>query len=384
LLAVVPWFAIAFAVAFIRMVDQSQWATTVAWLVGDVLFPLMLIVVLCLGGTTRAIGPWLLLPLSVAFGCSVAGIAFAMRLPNEQAGLLRDVVITLGATGTKFVFAVLPWLVIWWPLYWLGQALAGTYARKQLSELMMLFAVVWFIALAWQAAKLMDEAGMGALLCFLPLAWVPPVVGVTRWWRGRRSVGRPPTMLVLRVFRREVAVQRLFDHVIERWRLSGNTVLIAAPDLLERTIDADAIFTFVDGKLGARFIRRKADIAVRVGLFDFEPDAEGRYRVNECYCNDHTWQDMLNALIRFADFVLMDLRGFSKGNAGCAYELGLLARTPGLGRVVLLHDATTDLAVARSLAEGAPQDRIAWLDISGRMNGRRREQVLEQLLGAAK
>jgi len=107
-----------------------------------------------------------------------------MRLPNEQAGLLRDVVITLGATGTKFVFAVLPWLVIWWPLYWLGQALAGTYARKQLSELMMLFAVVWFIALAWQAAKLMDEAGMDVLRTKGPAARVEDVTAAAGAAKG--------------------------------------------------------------------------------------------------------------------------------------------------------------------------------------------------------
>ena len=381
LLAVIPWVALAVGIVVVRSVGDSALSGGLVLVLEDVLVPLLLIVLLCLGNTTRAIGPWLVLPVCVGLASSVAGVEFALLLLDQRAGLvpLQSLVATLGGAASIALFAVLPWLVIWWPLYWLGQALAGTYARKQLSELMMLFAVVWFIALAWQAAGLLNEAGVGVLLCFLPLAWVPPVVSLTSWLRRRRTPDRPPTMLVLRVFRREAQVQRLFDHVIERWRLTGNTVLIAAPDLLERTIDADAIFTFLDGGLDGRFIRRQSDIAVRVGLFDFRPDAEGRYRVNECYCNDHSWQEALNVLIRFADVVLMDLRGFGNANAGSAYELGLLARAQGLGRVVLLHDTSTDLSAARELVSAAPAGRIFWLDISGRMNRRRRDQVLAQL-----
>lgn len=50
-------------------------------------------------------------------------------------------------------------------------------------------------------------------------------------------------------------------------------------------------------------------------------DIDGRYRVNRCYCHDATWQDALQALVRFSDVVLMDLRGFQTHNAGCRYEL---------------------------------------------------------------
>ena len=71
---------------------------------------------------------------------------------------------------------------------------------------------------------------------------------------GRMGItpGRPPTLLVLRVFQRDAQVQALFDDVVERWRLTGNTVLIAGTDLVERTLDAGDLFTFVDGRLGER------------------------------------------------------------------------------------------------------------------------------------
>jgi hypothetical protein len=302
-------------------------------------------------------------------------------LLEAESGPLRDVVATLADVSGSLVFAVIPWLVIWWPLYWLGQALAGTYARKQLSELMMLFAVVWSIALAWQAANLTNEVGLGALLCFLPLAWVPPVVGLSCWWRERRSVGRPPTMLVLRVFRREAAIQRLFDHVVERWRLSGNTVLIAGTDLALRTLDADEIFTFLDGRLESRFIREPADVAARVADFDLARDADGRFRINECYAHDNAWQAALAALLEISDVALMDLRSFQARNAGCRYELGELARARHLARVVVLTDAQTDRATAESAVALAPPGRFVWLDASS-IDGAKQREVLESLFVA--
>jgi hypothetical protein len=123
--------------------------------------------------------------------------------------------------------------------------------------------------------------------------------------RRRRRLGRAPTLLVLRVFQRDKEVQSLFDHVVERWRLSGNTVMIAGTDLADRTLDADDIFQFLDRRLAERFIVSPADVARRVAAFDMAADMDGRYRVNECYCHDTTWQDALAALLRQSDVVLM-------------------------------------------------------------------------------
>jgi hypothetical protein len=125
--------------------------------------------------------------------------------------------------------------------------------------------------------------------------------------------------------------RNLFDHVIERWRLTGNTVLIAGTDLVERTVDADDIFTFIDGRLGERFIHSPADVP-RSGLriSNWQPDVEGRYRVNECYCHDTTWQQALAALVRASDVVLMDLRNFKspRTKAACT-NCGMLATNTG-------------------------------------------------------
>ena len=186
---------------------------------------------------------------------------------------------------------------------------------------------------------------------------------------GRRPPGRPPTLLVLRVFQQDANVQDLFDRVIERWRLTGNTVLIAGTDLADRTIDADDIFTFLDRRLGERFIDNASEIPRRLADFEWQPDVEGRYRVNECYCHDTTWQEALAALVRASDVVLMDLRNFVAQNEGCLHELRVLATTPGLARVVVLMNERTQLpaaqaAIAAAIAT-APPGRFVWLTQQG-------------------
>jgi hypothetical protein len=213
-----------------------------------------------------------------------------------------------------------------------------------------------------------------------PLLWIPLVMLVVR--RRRRLRGRAPMLLVLRVFQRDRAMRAVFDNVIERWRLSGNTVLIAGTDLLDRTLDADDIFTFLDGRLPERFISSVEQIPERLAHFEVEPDAEGRYRINECYCHDTTWRETLAALLERSDVVLMDLRSFQRRNEGCSFELGELARAAGLSRVVLLSDAQTDLQAAQQVIATAPAGRFIWINAAD-INRAARREVLNALFGNA-
>jgi nucleoside 2-deoxyribosyltransferase len=214
----------------------------------------------------------------------------------------------------------------------------------------------------------------------LPLLSLPLALLVGRQWYRRGA--RAPTLLVLRVFRRDAEVQALFDTVIERWRLTGNTVLIAGTDLADRTLDADDIFTFLDGGLSRRFVQTAADVAPRLAAFDMARDADGRFRVNECYCHDTTWQDALNALVQRSDVVLMDLRSFRAHNAGCRYELGTLAQSKRPLRVIVLTDGQTDRAAAAEAVAHAQNGRFTWLD-TARIDARKRGEVLATLFEPA-
>jgi hypothetical protein len=266
----------------------------------------------------------------------------------------------LGLVLTIAVFGLLPPMLVWWPMRRVGRALGRAYARQRVSDLLVAFVAVWSVLLLGLVATTIARAGASAALLMAPLLWVPLVM-VPYASRPRPPAARPPTLLMLRVFQRDRAVRELFDRVIERWRLSGNTLLIAGTDLVDRTLDADDVFTFLDGRLGSRFIATREDIRARIASFVLTPDAEGRFRVNECYCHDATWQPALEALIRLSDVALMDLRGFRSSNAGCRFELAALARAAHELRVVVLTDAATDDEAIREAIAGGRAERFAWL-----------------------
>jgi hypothetical protein len=379
------WCLIALAVIVWRQTEPNL-AEAAVFLLVEIGPTILLVALLCMGNATRAIAPVLLLPLFVLLSVTSVGIALldnfithhasrlATVIPLDESplGLLMQVLVAL-------LFLIVPCVLAWRPLKWFARKMAAAYTRQWLSELMILFTAVWGIALLARTVGWISTLGLGAMAMLSPLLWIPVVMLALR--RRRRPAGRPPTLLVLRVFQRDRAMRALFDNVIERWRLSGNTLLIAGTDLLERTLDADDILNFIDGRLAERFISSAAQIPARVAAFDLDPDAEGRYRINECYCHDTTWRETLTALLSRSDVVLMDLRSFQRRNEGCSFELGELARAPGLSRVVALTDAQTDLAAAKTAAAAAPVDRFRWLE-AGRMNRARQREVLQALFVA--
>lgn len=377
--ALLLWFVAAVALLSWRTNENVSFAQVFGWMLFDIGLPLIVVTALCLGSATRAVAPWLA-PLFIALcWASQAGVDLLATLVDQSSPLIYWLVGWLPPILGIALFALAPWILAWWPARALGRWLGKAYAARQISELFYLFTAVWVIALVGPALGAIASEGWGALLYFLPLIWIPLGAWLLHLRNDHWPAGRPPTLLVLRVFQQDANVLALFDRVIERWRLTGNTVLIAGTDLVDRTIDADDIFTFLDGRLGERFIRRPEELAHRLAAFEWQHDIEGRYRVNECYCHDTTWQQALAELLRVSDVVLMDLRNFVAANKGCLYELQTLATTPGLRRVVLLINDRTELAPAQAAAAGAPEGRFVWLTQQGDTPPDT-EQVLSPLL----
>src|SRR4030095_10958708 len=133
-----------------------------------------------------------------------------------------------------------------------------------------------------------------------------------------------------------------------------------------------------EAKLAQRFIVSPADVARRIDAFDMAADIDGRYRVNECYCHDTTWQDALQTLVRQSDVVLMDLRGFQAHNAGCRFELPPLARASRNLRVVILTDSRTDRTVAQEAIASGRHERFTWIDVP-HLNASKLREVLVPL-----
>ena len=363
--AMLGWFVLAVLLMSWRTNEHVTLLMIIKWLAFDIGLPLLVVTALCLGGATRAVGPWLVPVFVVLCASSQVGLEGLAVLVDARSAFVQWLAMWLGARTAFTLFAVLPWLLAWWPARWLGRRLARAYREQQVSELFYLFTAVWTIALISPALAASNTLGWRALVCFSPLLWIV-LAGV---WMRRRDVqakpGRPPTLLVLRVFQQDANVQNLFDRVIERWRLTGNTVLIAGTDLLDRTIDAEDIFTFLDGRLNERFIQSPADVPRRLAEFEWRADVDGRHRINECYCHDSTWQQALAELVGVSDVVLMDLRNFVAQNRGCLHELQVLASTPGLRRVVVLTNDQTELLPAQAASAAAPEQRFVWLRQQG-------------------
>lgn len=251
----------------------------------------------------------------------------------------------------------MPWAVGW-------RAPTG----KRASDLGYLFAAYWFVVLAASALPALQAVGSLGLTQLLPWSGCPsPGQSLPRWRARARpsacSPFAPPTLLVLRVFQRDAQVECPLHRVVERWRLSGNTRLIAGTDLISRTLHADDPFTFLNGQLAGRFIASAAEIPARMAGLDLRPDPDGRYRINECYCLPQHRQPALRALVQASDVVLMDLRGFRPENQGCRFELRVLAAAPQLQRVLLLHDGETARDAAEVDFADAPADRFIWLQV---------------------
>jgi len=380
LAAILGWLLFSFALVMWRSTEAQSAAEVAGWLAFSVGIPAVLVWLLCLGGDTRAVAPWLLPPFIGLVWASILGTDLLAWFVAQRPGWLLAVAGSLDPRLVMALFALVPWLIAWWPMRWLARALAAAYAKKQLSELMVLFTAIWGVQLILMALSAASSMGWAGAVMLLPLLWIPLAMSVLRYVSSGPAA-RPPTLLVLRVFQHDTSTKRLFDDVIERWRLSGNTVLIAGTDLVDRTLDADDIFSFLDRQLPARFIRSEAEVAQRIDGFDLARDLDGRHRINECYCHDATWKSALAALVQRSDVALMDLRGFQTHNQGCRHELGALARSTRLARVVLLTDAGTDRAAALAAAEGAPAGRFVWIEAAPTGRAQRR-QVLEALFAA--
>jgi len=359
--AMLGWFVLAVLLLSWRTNANVTLLMLVQWMAFDIGLPLLVVTALCLGGATRAVGPWLAPVFVLLCASSQAGLDGLAALVEANSGFIQWLASWLGATAALMLFALLPWLLAWWPARWLGRQLALAYREQQVSELFYLFTAVWTVALTGPALAASSSLGWGALVCFAPLLWIVLAGAWMRRLATPKQAGRPPTLLVLRVFQQDAQVQQLFDRVIERWRLTGNTVLIAGTDLLDRTIDVDDIFTFIDGRLGERFIQTPADVPRRLAEFVWRADVDGRHRVNECYCHDNTWQQALSELVQLSDVVLMDLRNFEAHNRGCLHELQVLAEAPGLRRVVVLTNDQTHLPPAQAATTAAPAQRFIWL-----------------------
>ena len=266
-------------------------------------------------------------------------------------------------TGPALLFLLLSvpvGLLAWWLLLHLERR----YQNYGFSNMQLVVDAWWAIVVASHLVSQWSDGAATALFvsgAAFAIYWITVRVGLRAAGLGARGGG--PTMLLLRVFGFQKRTERLFDRVAERWRFEGPVAMIAGADLALRSVDVDEVLAFVRGEIESRYVSGATDLARRLQALDAGVDPDGRFRVGEFFCFDNTWRPALRSLVERARVVLMDLRGFTKANAGCVFELEQLKALGAVGRCVFVMDSTTDRALVETslaLTSGA-SEQPAWI-----------------------
>ena len=329
----------------------------------------------------RASAPLLFWP--VASLTLLATLGQPLILAAFAAGLERwPVPLGAGVLALPVLALLPPLLAGALPLHALSRAIAAAYRRGWLSDHSFSLAASALLVLMFSLVPGWEGSGLAGLLPLLAWLWVPLAIV---WLLPRLSQAPPAPgtpLLVLRLFRRPGPVGWLFDQVVQRWRFVGPVLLITASDLAARTLDADELVQFLEGRLGERFI---ASVDQLPPAGPSQANRDGRFGVQEFCCYDSSWQAVLEQLLQRSQVVLMDLRGFGPAHGGCLHELGRLGASTHLQRVVLLADASTHRATAAEAfaaggASGLPAGEappLQWVE-----ERRRRHPTMEAVLAA--
>ena len=90
-------------------------------------------------------------------------------------------------------------------------------------------------------------------------------------------------------------------------------------------------------RMKQKFMSNAAELAKRLKKLERAPtDLYQTFRPEPVMCYDNTWKQAVDGLISSADVVLMDLRGFSETNKGCAYEVNVLFDSKAASHIVFM------------------------------------------------
>ena len=317
-------------------------------------FPATLLLFVLLNRRIRAVGPLVLIVTVLA----MTGALFLPVVIGNYPGLLRlvaasGIALGLNASGTLIglnllgfiIFGLIGWLTL--PL------IVMLYRRKKINDQSIIIDSIWLLFSVDHSVDITLENSawfFTGLLAFLVYRMIV-FSGFSLLSYQKTSAQKTPTLLLLRVFSLGKRSEQLFDALTLYWRYAGSMQLIAGPDLVTTTVKPHEFLDFLSGKLARRFIDRPETLDLRISEMDLQPDQDGRFRVNDFFCYDDTWRMVLSRLIHESDVVLMDLRGFSRQNSGCVFEINELINVMPMQQVLFVTDRTTDEAFLREILQ---------------------------------
>lgn len=233
----------------------------------------------------------------------------------------------------------------WWQL----KRLVRRYEAKRYGDEMLAVDSWWLVVTAIETLFELGAQGPAALSLLFPFVLYKLVAKAGLHALREAGPAAPRTLLLLRVFGFGRRSRRLIDLLSKGWRNAGPIAMIGGTDLAASLIEPDELMRFWSGRLRESFIANGEDLAGRLERFDAARDPDGRYRINEFFCHDNSWQATVRALARRSQAVVMDLRGFDEHKRGCEFELGLLLDEVPLEKVALVVDDTTRTEVLSEL-----------------------------------
>lgn len=215
------------------------------------------------------------------------------------------------------------------------------YLAKVYNNFLLIVDIVWFFHMVITIVSYNNSSYVLILCIILFLIFKLIQYFIFKFYTKNRIEGK--SLLILRVFSLGKSSDFFFTKVKNWWAFKGSIKLIAGYDLTTSIIDIDDLLTFISGRMKYRFNTTSKFIERNLQQIDNRPDIDGRYRVNEMYCNNSTWKVVLQGIIKNLDYVIMDIRTFSKSNAGCAYEIKTLIWQIDLRKIVFIVNEETKL-----------------------------------------
>ncbi len=301
----------------------------------------------------------------------------------------------LGVTGVRITellvllaAGALTWLLVAW--------IASRYRGKRLSDQMVVVGLWWLLFTIWICLLLAGDVGIYGLMGLLAFVGFAVVQRLALRPLHREAQQRQNVrLLLLRAFGFRRRSERLLEELGLYWRYVGSIQMIAGTDLATANLEPHKFLDYMSGRLNRQFIGDTDDLEHRIRTLDLHPDPDGRYRVNEFFCRENTWRQALNRLASQSDAVLMDLRGFTRQNEGCVYELRQLVSLRPARSLVFAVDDDTDMDFLRQTLEHAwhtmdprsanalpPEPALRLLHVK-RQDAREVQQLLALLCAAA-
>ena len=156
-------------------------------------------------------------------------------------------------------------------------------------------------------------------------------------------------LLLLRVFSLGKQSQLMYERITRHWRYRGNIQMISGPDLATSSIEPHEIIDFLSKELKNHYCESVESIERKIQNIDDQVDSDSTYRINEFFCRDNNWKEVLQRLVHSNDVIFMDLRKFGPDFKGCQFEIMSLVNFIPLHKVIFVVNNETKLDFMREI-----------------------------------